>query len=113
MANSLKDTPSAWVRLDKNAKGPLVRDQLAIDSSDEQTENQHHSSPPLARPLYRPPATTPQAAARSRQQDFSDLPASPATMEQQRTLQPANTLPPTMGNPAPQDALENLIDNIQ
>ena len=113
MANSLKDTPSAWVRLDKNAKGPLVRDQLAIDSSDEQTENQHHSSPPLARPLYRPPATTPQAAARSRQQDFSDLPASPATMEQQRTLQPANTPPPAIGNPAPQDALENLIDNIQ
>ena len=113
MANSLKDTPSAWVRLDKNAKGPLVRDQLAIDSSDEQTENQHHSSPPLARPLHRPPATTPQAAARSRQQDFSDLPASPATMEQQHTLQPANTLSPAMGNPAPQDALENLIDNIQ
>ena len=113
MASSLKDTPSAWVRLDKDAKDPISRDKLQIQQSEDKKE--YRASPPLARPLYRP---APPAPTRSTQNDFSDLPGttSPTSVEE-RPIVPAKKQPPAMGNnPAPQkerDGIENLINQIQ
>lgn len=56
MANALKDTPSSWVHLDKNAKDPISRDKLQIQSTEDKksiaplhhwldhciAQNQHH-----------------------------------------------------------------------
>lgn len=113
MGQSLKDTPSAWVRLDKEAKDPISRDKLQIQQSEDKKE--YRASPPLARPLYRPapPVPTP-----STQNDFSDLPGTtPPTSVEERPIVPAKKQPPAMGNnPAPQkerDGIENLINQIQ
>jgi len=116
MASSLKDTPSAWVRLDKDAKDPISRDKLQIQQSEDKKE--YRASPPLARPLYRP---APPAPTRSTQNDFSDLPGTtPPTSVEERPVVPAKKQPPAMGsnNPAPQpqkerDGIENLINQIQ
>ena len=111
MANSLKDTPSAWVRLDKEAKEPISRDKLQLQQGDDKKE--YRASPPLARPLYRPAPPTPD---RSAQNDFSDLPDSASGEEQ--IMLPTRKQPPAMGstpqNPPPQrDRIENLINEIQ
>ena len=111
MANSLKDTPSAWVRLDKEAKEPISRDKLQVQQNENQKE--YRTSPPLARPLYRP---APPAPDRSAQNDFSDLPDSASGEEQ--IMLPTRKQPPAMGstpqNPPPQrDRIENLINEIQ
>jgi len=110
---SLKDTPSAWVRLDKEAKDPISRDKLQIQQSEDKKE--YRASPPLARPLYRP---APPVPTRSTQNDFSDLPGTtPPTSVEERPIVPAKKQPPAMGNnPAPQkerDGIENLINQIQ
>lgn len=114
MGNSLKDTPSAWVRLDKEAKDPISRDKLQIQQSEDKKE--YRASPPLARPLYRP---APPVPTRSTQNDFSDLPGTTApSLNEERPITPAKKQPPAMGsnNPAPQkerDGIENLINQIQ
>lgn len=113
MGQSLKDTPSAWVRLDKEAKDPISRDKLQIQQSEDKKE--YRASPPLARPLYRP---APPVPTRSTQNDFSDLPGTtPPTSVEERPISPAKKQPPAMGNnPAPQkerDGIENLINQIQ
>ncbi|WP_081407341.1 penicillin-binding protein PBP1a [Acinetobacter sp. A47] len=118
MGQSLKDTPSAWVRLDKEAKDPISRDKLQIQQSEDKKE--YRASPPLARPLYRP---APPPPVRSTQNDFSDLPGTPAPAPvEERPIVPAKKQPPAMGSnhptpaPAPQkerDGIENLINQIQ
>ncbi|RLZ10168.1 PBP1A family penicillin-binding protein [Acinetobacter sp. 2JN-4] len=113
MAKALKDTPSAWVRLDKDAKDPISHDQLQIQQSEDRKE--YRASPPLARPLYRP---APPAPTRSAQSDFSDL--SGTTQNGENTITPERKQPPTMDSP-PQnpnsqrerDGIENLINQIQ
>lgn len=118
MGQSLKDTPSAWVRLDKEAKDPISRDKLQIQQSEDKKE--YRASPPLARPLYRP---APPPPVRSTQNDFSDLPGTPAPAPvEERPIAPVKKQPPAMGSnhpapaPAPQkerDGIENLINQIQ
>ncbi len=114
MANALKDTPSSWVHLDKNAKDPISRDKLQIQSTEDKKE--YRAAPPLARPLYRP---EPAPQTRSVENDFSDLPGTNASGEEQ-IIVPANRQPPPMNNdsqnPAPKkerDGIENLINQIQ
>ncbi|MFO1411881.1 MAG: penicillin-binding protein PBP1a [Acinetobacter parvus] len=110
MANSLKDTPSAWVRLDREAKEPISRDKLQLQQGDDKKE--YRASPPLARPLYRPAPPTPD---RSAQNDFSDLPDS--TTGEEQIMLPTRKQPPAMGssqqNPPQRDQIENLINEIQ
>lgn len=113
MGNALKDTPSAWVRLDKDAKDPISHDQLQVQQSEDRKE--YRASPPLARPLYRPAPTAP---TRSAQSDFSDL--SGTTPNGEHTITPERKQPPTMGsNPQnsnaqrERDGIENLINQIQ
>lgn len=118
MGQSLKDTPSAWVRLDKEAKDPISRDKLQIQQSEDKKE--YRASPPLARPLYRP---APPPPVRSTQNDFSDLPGTPAPAPvEERPIVPAKKQPPAMSSnhpapaPTPQkerDGIENLINQIQ
>ncbi|WP_374571314.1 penicillin-binding protein PBP1a [Acinetobacter sp.] len=110
MGNALKGTPEAWVRLDKNAKAPLNRNQVTVKVKPG-AEVQDRASPPLAQPLYRP---APAPAARPAQNDFEDLPG------EEEALAPKNSAPPAMQNrPAPAgakprtDALENLIEQVQ
>ena len=102
MANALKDTPSAWVNFDKNAKSPNHHNQpVASDAA----IKEDRSSPPLARPLFRP---APVVAARPAARDFEDLPGEEA-------LVPRETAPPSMRHAPTKkpDALENLIEQIQ
>ena len=110
MANSLKDTPSAWVRLDREAKEPISRDKLQLQQGDDKKE--YRASPPLARPLYRPAPPVPD---RSAQNDFSDLPDSSSGEEQ--IMVPTRKQLPAMGssqqNPPQRDQIENLINEIQ
>jgi penicillin-binding protein 1A len=104
MANSLKDTPSAWVHFDKDAKDPISFDKLQLEKNEGQKE--YRASPPLARPLYRP---APVAPTRSAQTDFSDLPDTAPSDEEQIIV-------PAMETASPQkehDGIENLINNIQ
>ena len=114
MGQSLKDTPSAWVRLDKDAKDPISRDKLQIQQSEDKKE--YRASPPLARPMYRP---APPAPTRSTENDFSDLTGTtPPSVGEERPITPAKKQPPAMGsnNPTPQkerDGIENLINQIQ
>ncbi|MGR0304692.1 penicillin-binding protein PBP1a [Acinetobacter beijerinckii] len=114
MASSLKDTPSAWVRLDKNAKDPISRDQVQVQQNEDKKE--YRASPPLARPLYRP---APPMAPRSTENDFSDLPGTTPSANEE-IIVPSRTQPPTMGSGTqptkPQkerDGIENLINEIQ
>ncbi len=110
MANALKDTPESWVRLDKNAKAPINRNQAASnDPAADQARDR--AAPPLAQPIYRP---APAPAARSpSQNDFADLPG-------EEMLVPNNSAPPAMQNrPAPSapkahsDALGELIEQVE
>ncbi|UDM38538.1 penicillin-binding protein PBP1a [Acinetobacter haemolyticus] len=98
MGNALKGTPAAWVHFDKNAKAPANRNQTITVGEPVQTDR---SSPPLARPLYRP---APAAPVRAPESDFDDLPG-------EEILVPNNANPPDMQkqNSKP-DALDNLID---
>ena len=98
MGNALKGTPTAWVHFDKNAKAPANRNQTITIGEPVQTDR---SSPPLARPLYRP---APAAPVRAPESDFDDLPG-------EEILVPNNANPPDMQkqNSKP-DALDNLID---
>lgn len=98
MGNALKGTPTAWVHFDKNAKAPANRNQTITIGEPVQTDR---SSPPLARPLYRP---APAAPVRAPESDFDDLP-------EEEILVPDNANPPDMQkqNSKP-DALDNLID---
>ncbi|WP_416359950.1 hypothetical protein [Acinetobacter colistiniresistens] len=116
MGQSLKDTPSAWVRLDKDAKDPISRDKLQIQQSEDKKE--YRASPPLARPLYRPAPPTP---TRSVQNDFSDLPGTSSAPDEQPIV-PAKKQPPAMGSnsqtqtpppPKEKDGIEHLINQIQ
>ncbi|WP_349928473.1 penicillin-binding protein PBP1a [Acinetobacter sp. A1-4-2] len=101
MGNALKGTPAAWVHFDKNAKAPANRNQTITIGEPVQTDR---SSPPLARPLYRP---APAAPVRAPESDFDDLPG-------EEILVPNNANPPDMQkqNSKP-DALDNLIDVFQ
>lgn len=98
MGNALKGTPAAWVHFDKNAKAPTNHNQTITVGEPVQTDR---SSPPLARPLYRP---APVAPARAPERDFEDLPG-------EKILVPDNANPPDMQkqNHKP-DALDHLID---
>ena len=104
MAKALQGTPEAWVTLDHKAKDPTrpsttqeIDVPLTID----------RSSPPLARPLYRPaPVVKPPSI-----NDFDDLP--------EDNLAPAAPKSPTTQNSntgtshRPNDSLEDLIQQIQ
>ncbi|MFH7806563.1 penicillin-binding protein PBP1a [Acinetobacter sp. BSP-53] len=92
MGNALKGTPTAWVHFDKNAKAPANRNQTITIGEPVQTDR---SSPPLARPLYRP---APAAPVRAPESDFDDLPEKEILVPD---MQKQNSKP---------DALDNLID---
>lgn len=100
MGQALKGTPAAWVHFDKNAKAPTNR---RTETTGEYVAKDR-SSPPLARPLYRP---APVAPTRAPERDFDDLPG-------EEILLPNDAAPPTMQK-APTnkpDALQNLIDQV-
>ena len=100
MGQALKGTPAAWVHFDRNAKAPTNR---RTETSGEYVA-EDRSSPPLARPLYRP---APVAPTRAPERDFDDLPG-------EEILLPNDAAPPTMQK-APTnkpDALQNLIDQV-
>ena len=104
MEKALKDTPESWVSLDQNAKEPIHRDA----KTEHKTEVKEGSSPPLARPIYRPEAVKPVAKP---EQDFTDLPG-------EEVLLPNDSAPPALNNkPAPRsnpsDALDHLIEQVQ
>lgn len=65
MGEALKDTPSKWVTLDRNAEGPTALDPVA---SDEQRKQRR--VPPTATPLYTPPKPLNVTVV----DDFADLP---------------------------------------
>ena len=102
------------MNLDKNAKAPLTREQRGknIQVQANESEQNNAGSPPLARPIYRPPVVRTDNNISS---DFDDLPG------EEQTLQPnsATPLPMNQNTPAPkreapkQDALENLINEVQ
>lgn len=100
MGQALKGTPAAWVHFDKNAKAPTNR---RTETSGEYVA-EDRSSPPLARPLYRP---APVAPTRPPERDFDDLPG-------EEILLPNDAAPPTMQKTPTNkpDALQNLIDQV-
>ncbi len=108
MGQALQGTPAAWVRLDKDAKGPISRDQqeTTTEVADKKT---YRAAPPLARPLYRPAPPQPKL---SNDNDFSDLPG-------EEIVIPSKAAPPAM-RPSQEstpkrekDELENLINQIE
>lgn len=100
MGQALKGTPAAWVHFDKNAKAPTNR---RTETTGEYVA-EDRSSPPLARPLYRP---APVAPTRAPERDFDDLPG-------EEILLPNDAAPPTMQKTPSNkpDALQNLIDQV-
>ena len=108
MDQALKGTPSAWVHFDKDAKAPVSREQRSLDP--EQNNEDYRSSPPLARPIYRPAPTSP---TRNSSNDFEDLPDD----NPEQTLKPNTSTPPTMNHAtAPKrenDSMEKLINEVQ
>ncbi|MEG1709240.1 MAG: penicillin-binding protein PBP1a [Acinetobacter sp.] len=100
MGQALKGTPAAWVHFDKNAKAPTNR---RTETTGEYVA-EDRSSPPLARPLYRP---APVAPTRAPERDFDDLPG-------EEILLPNDAAPPTMQKTPTNkpDALQNLIDQV-
>lgn len=100
MGQALKGTPAAWVHFDRNAKAPTNR---RTETSGEYVA-EDRSSPPLARPLYRP---APVAPTRAPERDFDDLPG-------EEILLPNDAAPPTMQKTPTNkpDALQNLIDQV-
>ncbi len=110
MDKALKGTPSAWVHFDKDAKAPISREQRHQTQIDDQTQNESYgSSPPLARPIFRP---APVAPTRNASNDFDDLPDEGNDLP----LKPNKATPPAMNQGAAkreQDSLENLINEVQ
>lgn len=105
MDQALKGTPSAWVSLDVNAKAPLSREERGQPQQTEESQkDEYRTSPPLARPLYRPAPVT---APRNPSNDFADLPDTnkPAAVKN-------NTANKKESAPS-RDSLENLINEIQ
>lgn len=121
MGKALEGTPSAWVHLDKDAKDPVARDQRDQATSEDNAQvkkDQYRTSPPLARPIYRP---APVAPVRNPSKDFDDLPGQSNDVE--KVLAPTRQTPPAMNNNRTQpsatprqethDSLENLINQVQ
>jgi len=98
MGNALKGTPAAWVHFDKNAKAPTNHTQTVTIG---EPVREDRSSPPLARPLYRP---APVAPTRAPERDFDDLPG-----EEIQAPDNADSSNTQNQNNKP-DALERLID---
>ena len=111
MGDALKGTPEAWVSIDSKNK--------EIKSGHNKTENDNQeapvdrSTPPLARPLYRP---APKPVPTTPDRDFADLPNESA-------LTPSQKAPPAMQNKPEvkpeqkhntrKDSLEDLIEQVQ
>ncbi|WP_343682019.1 penicillin-binding protein PBP1a [Acinetobacter baylyi] len=109
MDQSLKGTPSAWVRFDKNAKAPLSREKPTIEI---QNREDDQASPPLARPLYVPAPVTP---ARTPDSDFADLPGEEILVPSQGqppSMQQQPSSPKKNETPKRGDALEGLINQV-
>lgn len=110
MGKALKDTPSAWVHFDKNAKAPISREERNQTQVEGVTQNEGYgSSPPLARPIFKPAPVTP---SRNSSNDFEDLPDEGTD----QPLKPNKVTPPAMnqGNAKREsDSLENLINEVQ
>ena len=97
MAKALKDTPEAWVHLDNKAQDPK-----RIANPVEVKPTVDRSSPPLARPIYRP---APVVTAPTNN-DFDDLPEQPSKV-------PSNSQGNTNKATSRSDSLEDLIQQIQ
>lgn len=119
MGKALEGTPSAWVHFDKNAKDPISREQrghVATEDTSQAKKDEYRTSPPLARPIYRP---APVAPARNPSNDFDDLPGESNDVE--KILNPTRQAPPAMNNrpqattprQEPHDSLESLINEVQ
>lgn len=97
MAKALKDTPEAWVKLDLKAQDPnRTVNTIPRPSID-------RSSPPLARPIYRPAPVINVAPSNN---DFDDLPEPIA-------VKPSSSNNTTNKPVGRADALENLIQQIE
>lgn len=110
MGKALKDTPSAWVHFDKNAKAPISREERNQTQVEGTTQNEGYgSSPPLARPIFKPAPVTP---SRNSSNDFEDLPDEGTD----QPLKPNKVTPPAMNQGSAKresDSLENLINEVQ
>lgn len=110
MGKALKDTPSAWVHFDKNAKAPISREERNQTQVEGTTQNEGNgSSPPLARPIFKPAPVTP---SRNSSNDFEDLPDEGSD----QPLKPNKVTPPAMNQGSAKresDSLENLINEVQ
>ncbi|ENV19022.1 penicillin-binding protein PBP1a [Acinetobacter sp. I-MWF] len=110
MGKALKDTPSAWVHFDKNAKAPISREERNQTQVEGATQNEGYgSSPPLARPIFKPAPVTP---SRNSSNDFEDLPDEGTD----QPLKPNKVTPPAMNQGSAKresDSLENLINEVQ
>lgn len=110
MGKALKDTPSAWVHFDKNAKAPISREERNQTQVEGATQNEGYgSSPPLARPIFKPAPVTP---SRNSSNDFEDLPDEGTD----QPLKPNKATPPAMNQGSAKresDSLENLINEVQ
>ena len=110
MGKALKDTPSAWVHFDKNAKAPISREERNQTQVEGATQNEGNgSSPPLARPIFKPAPVTP---SRNSSNDFEDLPDEGSD----QPLKPNKVTPPAMNQDSAKresDSLENLINEVQ
>ncbi|MFW2102203.1 penicillin-binding protein PBP1a [Acinetobacter guillouiae] len=110
MGKALKDTPSAWVHFDKNAKAPISREERNQTQVEGATQNEGNgSSPPLARPIFKPAPVTP---SRNSSNDFEDLPDESSD----QPLKPNKVTPPAMNQGSAKresDSLENLINEVQ
>lgn len=110
MGKALKDTPSAWVHFDKNAKAPISREERNQTQVEGVTQNEGYgSSPPLARPIFIPAPVTP---SRNSSNDFEDLPDEGTD----QPLRPNKVTPPAMNQGSAKresDSLENLINEVQ
>ncbi|AXQ23712.1 PBP1A family penicillin-binding protein [Acinetobacter wuhouensis] len=113
MGKALKGTPSAWVHFDKDAKAPLSREQRGqqtqVEGQSNEASKESGSTPPLARPIYKPAPVTP---SRNASNDFDDLPDENG----EQKLKPTTSTPPTMNQDHAKrenDSLENLINEVQ
>ena len=112
MGKALKGTPSAWVHFDKDAKAPISREQRGQTQVAMQEGEEDRSTPPLARPIYRPAPATP---SRTQSNDFEDLPGDESNATEE-PLKPQHATPPDIGSGTAKrekDALENLINQVE
>ncbi len=91
MGEALKDSPSKWVTLDRNADGPTALDPVA---SDEQRKQRR--VPPTATPLYTPPKPLNVTII----DDFADLPDMNQDMPNRSVAKPAPNNPANSNAPA-------------